>query len=73
MPVDGEWESPRLVFLFGKDRDKGIRQVGNRLEIVKTADVPARDFAFRTDYRVERGGSVLRNICCCWPGSSPPW
>ncbi|WP_153556120.1 2-oxoacid:ferredoxin oxidoreductase subunit beta [Roseimaritima sediminicola] len=29
--------------IFGKDRDKGIRMVGNRLEIVRTADVPADD------------------------------
>ncbi|WP_164103907.1 2-oxoacid:ferredoxin oxidoreductase subunit beta [Candidatus Laterigemmans baculatus] len=29
--------------IFGKDRDKGIRMVGNQLEIVKTADVPADD------------------------------
>jgi 2-oxoglutarate ferredoxin oxidoreductase subunit beta len=29
--------------IFGKDRDKGIRMIGGRLEIVKTSEVPADD------------------------------
>lgn len=29
--------------IFGKNREKGIRLVGNRMEIVSTADVPADD------------------------------
>ncbi|MEX0824825.1 MAG: 2-oxoacid:ferredoxin oxidoreductase subunit beta [Pirellulaceae bacterium] len=38
--------------IFGTDRDKGIRMVGNRLEVVSTAEVPADDLLIH-DERAE--------------------
>jgi len=36
--------------IFGKERDRGIRMVGNRLEVVRTADVPADDLLIHDEH-----------------------